>query len=197
MSPSPATAHPPITAIILAGGRARRMGGEDKALQLLQGRPLLAHVIERIAPQVETLLLNSNRPAEHYRDFGLPVVADPLPGQPGPLAGLLAGLAHSETPLLLAVPCDTPRLPADLVARLYAALEAESADVSTPQAGGRLQAAVMLLRRENRATLEAFLAAGGRRVQEWLGQQRLAAAPFSDAAAFVNINTNKALRAFR
>lgn len=187
--------HPSITAVILAGGRARRMDGADKALLPLAGQPLLAHVIAALRPQVDTLLLNSNRPAAQYAHFGLPVIADSLPEQPGPLAGLLSALQSSTSELLLSVPCDTPCLPADLVARMRRALEEKDADVCSVSDGMRLHAAFILVRRRVLPALESYLAAGHRKVQDWLHAQNLAVADFSDQpAAFSNVNTPQELQ---
>lgn len=187
---------PAVTAVILAGGRARRMEGADKALLLLAGRPLLAHVIDALRLQVDTILLNSNRTAAEYTSFGLPVIADTLPDQPGPLAGLLTALQTSEAELVLCVPCDTPCLPADLVPRLRAGLMQAAADICTVTDGERLHAAIMLVHRRVRPALESYLASGGRKVQDWLHSQKLAVADFSDQpTAFSNINTALELQA--
>ena len=183
--------HPAaITAVILAGGRARRMDGADKALLPLAGQPLLAHVIAALRPQVDAILINSNHPAAHYAQFGLPVIADSLPDHPGPLAGLLSALRASASELVLSVPCDTPCLPADLVARMREALQRGDANVCSASDGVQLHAAIMLTHRRVVQALESYLAAGGRKVQDWLHTQKLAMADFSDRAdAFYNINT--------
>lgn len=180
---------PAITGLIIAGGLARRMGGADKGLQLLAGRPLLAHVIERFAPQVDALLLNVNHHTAAYAAFGLPVVGDATPGYAGPLAGVQAGLQACTTPLLACVPCDVPLLPTDLVSRLCAGLVAARADVAVALAGGRQQAACMLCRREVLSGLTDFLNTGERKVGAWLASLNVAGVDFADAAAFANINT--------
>lgn len=184
-----AEARPAVTGVILAGGLARRMEGRDKGLLPLHGRPLVAHVIERLAPQVDTLLVNANRNREAYAAFGHPVIADVMPGHAGPLAGLHAALLACRTPLLATVPCDAPQLPTDLVARLHAALAASSAPAAAASAAGRLQPAFMLCRREVVAELEAYLAAGDRKIHAWLTGIGALAVPFPDATAFVNLNT--------
>lgn len=182
--------RPDITAVILAGGKARRMDGADKALLTLAGQPLLAHIIAALQPQVTAILLNSNRPAECYAHFSLPVIADAIADQPGPLAGLLSALLARDSELVLAVPCDTPCLPADLVTRMYAALETEHADVCSVSDGAQLHAAFMLARRSVIPALQSYLAAGKRKVQDWLHEQKLAVADFSDRPeAFSNVNT--------
>src|SRR5512146_1640213 len=107
-----------VTGIVLAGGQGRRMGGVDKGLQLLRGRPMVAWAIERLAPQVEEILVNANQNTEAYAKFGHRVVPDSVGGFAGPLAGLHAGLHAAAQPLAVTVPCDSPFLPLDLVARL-------------------------------------------------------------------------------
>lgn len=178
-----------VTGLVFAGGQARRMDGRDKGLLPLHGRPLVAHVIERLAPQVDTLIVNANRNLDTYAAFGHPVVADIMPGHAGPLAGLHAGLAASQTPLVATVPCDAPRLPIDLVARLQDALSAGTAPLAAAFADGRLQPAFMLCRREVLGDLERYLAGGGRKIHTWLDGIGVLAVPFADDRAFANINT--------
>ncbi len=129
------TAYPPTGAIILAGGRATRMGGADKALQKLGSEPLVAHVIAALQPQCVSVVINANGPAARFAPFGIPVVPDNLPDFPGPLAGVLAGLDYfaAQRPDLafaVSVATDTPFLPADLVARLHAARAAKKAEIA-------------------------------------------------------------------
>ncbi|HOV03463.1 MAG TPA: molybdenum cofactor guanylyltransferase MobA [Hyphomicrobiales bacterium] len=132
---------PHIAGIVLAGGRSTRMGGHEKALLDLAGRPMLAHVVARVAPQVARLAINANGDPARLSAFGLAVVADTVAGHAGPLAGLLAGLewAKAEMPdarALLTVAADTPFLPADLVTRLEAASARGSAIVLARSAAG-------------------------------------------------------------
>lgn len=178
-----------VTGLILAGGRARRMDGNDKGLVPLAGRPLVAHVIERFAPQVGALLINANRNHEAYAAFGHPVIADALPDFAGPLAGLHAALQACGTPLLATVPCDAPRLPSDLVARLLADMQAANAPAAVAFAGERLQPTFMLCRREVLVELERYLAADGRRIHTWLEGIGARAVAFANLSAFVNVNT--------
>ena len=183
-----------VTAVILAGGRSRRMGGRDKALLPLAGRPLLAHVLAAIRPQVNHVLINTHRDDAAYTGLGFPLIADTLPGQPGPLAGLLSGLINAPDPLVLTVPCDMPLVPADLVARLTAALERAEADVATVHDGTRLHQAVLLARRTLAPQVQTYLEGGQRKVEEWLMAQSYALADFSDQPeAFANANTPKEL----
>ncbi|MBL8491927.1 MAG: molybdenum cofactor guanylyltransferase, partial [Rhodocyclaceae bacterium] len=168
----------------------RRMGGADKGLMDYAGRPLVAAAIERLSPQVDALLVNANRNAAAYAAYGHPVVADAVGGYAGPLAGLQAGLAACATPLLATVPCDSPRLPADLVARLRAGLEGRAdGELAVAAAGGRWQPVFLLCRRAVLPGLEEYLAAGGRRIEDWVRARRHAVVEFPDPAAFANINT--------
>ena len=186
-----------ITGVILAGGRGRRMGGADKGLQELGGRPMAAHVLERLAPQVDAVLISANRNLERYAELGCPVLPDTLDGYAGPLAGLQAALAQATTPLLVTAPCDSPFLPANLVARLHDGLVAQQAELAVAFAAGRVHRAFCLLRRELLPGLDAFLAAGERRVGLWHASLKVAEVDFNDdAAAFGNINTTDELARF-
>ncbi|MHB0985737.1 MAG: molybdenum cofactor guanylyltransferase MobA [Sulfuricella sp.] len=184
-----------ISAVILAGGRARRMGGTDKGLALLNGRPLIAWVLERIAPQVDELFISANRNLDQYRLFGHPVLPDASPDFQGPLAGMLRAMAEAAHPLILSVPCDTPFLPDDLAGRLTDALEESGADIAIPVADGQVHRAVCLCRRTLLPGLENFLGQGGRRVGEWQAQLNRVEVAFSDAQAFLNLNTREELDA--
>ncbi|MDD3448898.1 MAG: molybdenum cofactor guanylyltransferase [Gammaproteobacteria bacterium] len=178
-----------ITGIILAGGRGTRMGGRDKGLVALAGRPLAAHVVDRLRPQVDTIVISANRNRERYAGLGYPVAADAAPDFPGPLAGIASAGAVARTPWLLVTPCDTPRLPADLAQRLLEACAAGHRPLAVAHDGARLQPLFLLLRRELLADLAAFLAGGGRAVYRWLDSQQPARADFSDCpAAFGNLN---------
>lgn len=183
-----------IAAIVLAGGRGRRMGERDKGLVELAGRPLAAWVIERLRPQVGAIVVSANRNPEAYGGLGCPVVADDLPDQPGPLAGILAAGQRVAADWLLVTPCDTPFLPADLAERLLAV--AREREVALVRAADRRQIhyAVMLLHRRLLADLAAALAAGERRVQSWQARHGHAEATFDGPDAFLNINTEADLR---
>jgi molybdenum cofactor guanylyltransferase len=187
-----------ITGLLLAGGRGQRMGGADKGLQVLHGRPLAAHVLARLAPQVGALAISANRHQDTYAALGAPwhapVLADTLPDYPGPLAGLLTGLAAARTDWLLAVPCDSPWLPDDLAARLAEAALAGHADiatVSTSNAAGvvSLHPVFVLLRTALAEDLAAYLGAGERKVRAWYARHRTAEVAFADERAFYNINS--------
>ncbi len=183
-----------ITGVLLAGGQGRRMGHQDKGLLLLHGKPMARWALERLAPQVDGLLINANQNAERYEELGAPwaapVVPDRIPGFAGPLAGLHAALAHIRTPLAVTVPCDSPHLPPDLVARLRQALESRDADLAIARTFDQPHPVFCLCRRTLLPHLEAYLAGGGRRIQSWHATLRLAEVSFDDAAeAFHNINT--------
>ena len=188
-APTPAQ----ITGLVLAGGRGSRMGGIDKGLQLYQGRPLVQHALERLAPQVGALMINANRHLDAYAAFGVPVWPDSLADYPGPLAGLAAGLAHCPTPYLASVPCDSPHFPTELVARLAAALARADAQVAVAAAvedgALRTQPVFCLLHTSLLPGLLAFLRSGQRKVGGWLATQRCVQVRFDEAAAFFNANT--------
>jgi molybdopterin-guanine dinucleotide biosynthesis protein A len=179
-----------VTGIVLAGGQGRRMGGVDKGLVVLGGQPMIAQVLERFAPQVDEVLINANQNAERYRAFGHPVVADDVGGFAGPLAGLHAGMTRAAHPLVATVPCDSPFLPADLVARLAAALAARSAQLAVARTFDQPHPVFCLVRRDVLAHLDAFLRGGGRKIDAWYATLEVAEVAFDDeAGAFRNINT--------
>jgi molybdopterin-guanine dinucleotide biosynthesis protein A len=190
-----------ITALILAGGQGRRMGGVDKGLQPLHGEPLLVHTVRRLQQQTlppARMVVNANRHLDDYAALGLPVWRDSLEGFAGPLAGFLSGLQACDTPLLLTVPCDTPGFPRDLIERLQTALAQECADMAMPvapdeQGQSRLQPVFCLMRRTLLASLQDFLASGQRKIEAWTHQHRCARVHFDQAGdapgAFFNTNT--------
>ena len=178
-----------VAGLILAGGQARRMGGTDKGLLPLAGRPMVEHVIEAFRPQVGRILLSANRNHELYARYGHPVIADDLGDWQGPLAGVVTALRQGHAEFLATVPCDAPFMPLDLVARLRAACEADDADAAVASDGRRLQPVFLLLRSRVAPALEAYLEGGGRRVDAWLEQLHTVVVDFSDqATAFVNVN---------
>jgi molybdenum cofactor guanylyltransferase len=179
-----------ITGLVLAGGQGRRMGNVDKGFVELAGRPLVAHVIDRLVPQVATLVINANRSAERYAAFGYPVVADAIGGFAGPLAGLHAGLATAATPFVVTSPCDSPFLPADLVVRLSAAFDARPIDIAVARTFDQPHPVFALVRRSVLPHLAQFLDGGGRKIDAWYASLAVAEVSFDDEAdAFRNINT--------
>lgn len=189
----------PIIGAILAGGQARRLGGIDKGLVEVDGRQLVAWILDALAPQVDGLVINANRNLDIYGRYGVPVVPDQLPNHQGPLAGIAAVLAH--VPLggaVLTVPCDSPNPPADLLARLSAALEAGEGDLAVAHDGERLQPVHALIPAALRASLDEFLAGGGRKVELWLAEQRVAVVDFADCRdRFINLNRPEDLERVR
>ncbi len=179
-----------ITGVVLAGGRARRMAGEDKGLIPLNGRAMVAYVLQVLEPQVGRVLINANRSLERYAAFGYPVVSDATGDFSGPLAGMASAMRVATTPFILTVPCDSPLLPADLAQRLHTALIAAAARVAVAHDGERMQPVFALIDRRLLPDLEDYLASGERKIDRWLERQRLATADFSDErAAFINVNT--------
>jgi len=186
-----------VTGIVLAGGQGRRMGGVDKGLKLLRGKPLVQWVLERLAPQVQEVLLNANQNLAAYGTFGCRVVPDSIGGFAGPLAGLQSGLAAAQHELVVTVPCDSPFLPADLVARLRDALARTQSDLAVAKTGNQPHPVFCLCRRGLLSHLTAFLESGGRKIDAWYATLKVAEVPFDDEAeAFSNINTREELAAF-
>ena len=185
-----------ITGLILAGGAARRMGGGDKGLTMLAGKPLIEYALARLAPQVDALIINANRNAARYADYGHPVVADERQGFQGPLAGMASGLKAAETEFMVCAPCDSPLLPEDLVGRLFRQLREQDAELSVAHNGERLQPVFTLMRATLADSLLAFLDGGGRKIDQWFQRHQLAVADFSDQpAAFSNVNSPEELDA--
>ena len=198
-----------ITGLILAGGRGSRMGGVDKGLQNFNGVPLALHTLLRLQMQeggpLAQVMINANRNLAAYEAFGASVWPDVLADYAGPLAGFLTGLERCETPYLATAPCDTPLLPLDLVVRLAAAMHADDADiamVTAPESAAtgspgaaiiRPQPVFCLLRVELLESLADFTHAGGRKIDAWTAQHKVALVPFDlphdDPRAFFNTNT--------
>lgn len=169
------------------------MGGVDKGLQTLQGKPMVAHVIQRLQPQVDRIMINANQNQDRYLEFNVPVWSDEENDFAGPLAGMQAGLIHCETPYMLTVPCDTPMLASDLVAKLVNALEQSEADIAVANTieGDRVyrQPVFCLMKKTVLTNLTAALERGVRKVDQWLAENKLVDVVFDDEAAFANINT--------
>ena len=188
------------------------MGGSDKGLQELRGRPMIDWVIERFAPQVDELLINANRNVERYAAFGHRVVADQIPDNAGPLAGLHAALSAATYPLVATAPCDSPFLPADLISRLFSALTVPGtkspqggigpwgttgSDLAVARTFDQSHPVFSLCKREVLPHLTDFLAGGGRKVDRWYATLNVVEVAFDDEAeAFANINTREELGRF-
>ena len=202
-----------ITAVVLAGGRGSRMGGVDKGLQNFRGMPLVMHALMRLQMQEGSLvsesMVNANRNLSAYESMGVSVWPDASPDEfAGPLAGFLTGLERCETPYLLTVPCDTPLFPLNLAQRMLDALEEAEADIavaSAPEtdASGQMrtrpQPVFCLMKAELMESLVAFMQSGGRKIDAWTAQHRVAEARFDragdDPQAFANANTVQELQA--
>lgn len=178
-----------ITGLVLAGGQARRLGGIDKGLLEVAGRPMIERVLEALRPQVGTIVINANRNLESYRRYGYPVLSDAVEGYLGPLAGVLTGLRALRSEYLLTVPCDSPLVAPDLAALMYSAAATSGAEVTVAHDGERQQPVFLLLRRDLEASLAAFLAGGERKIDRWFARHRLAEADLSARReAFLNVN---------
>jgi molybdopterin-guanine dinucleotide biosynthesis protein A len=178
-----------ISGLVLAGGLARRMGGIDKGLVVLAGRPMIEHVLAGLAPQVGHVLINANRNLDQYARYGYKVVSDTLEGYLGPLAGALSALKAIDTEFLLTVPCDSPLVAPDLAGRMYAALQLRQADLAVAHDGRRQQPVFLLLKRGLAADLEAYLASGERKIDRWFARHRVAEADLSHRPdSFINVN---------
>ena len=197
-----------ITGLILAGGRGSRMGGVDKGLQNFNGIPLALHALMRLGPQVESVMVNANRNLSAYESFGSAVWPDASADFAGPLSGFLVGLERAETPYVLTVPCDTPRLPLDLAERLSEALVREDADIAMAaapetdehgQSQIRTQPVFCLMKIELSESLVKFTHSGGRKIDAWTAQHKTVVVPFDaegdDPLAFANVNTLTELQA--
>jgi molybdenum cofactor guanylyltransferase len=172
-----------IAGVLLAGGQSQRMGGGDKNLRLLGGKPVLAHVIERAKPQVEALVLNANGDPQRFATFGLPVIADSITGFAGPLAGVLAGLDWAaknlpEAELVASFATDAPFFPRDLVSRLAVALEEGGFDLACAQSNGQAHPVFGLWPVSLRAALREALAGGMRKVDRWTARYKLVEVEF-------------------
>jgi molybdopterin-guanine dinucleotide biosynthesis protein A len=191
----------PIVGVVLAGGRAQRMGGGDKCLQLVAGRTILARVIERVRPQVETLVLNANGDPARFESYGLPAAPDSVPNFAGPLAGVLAGLDwaaayYPKARYIVTVPADGPFVPRDLVQRLADTLVAEDAELVTAASGVQTYPVVGLWPVSPRQVLrDALVKEDLRKVDAWTARFRraIAAFPAEPIDPFFNANTPEQL----
>jgi len=179
-------------AIILAGGLARRMGGQDKGLITLAGQPMVEHVLQTVKPLVDRCVINANRNLDSYAEFGVPVITDRLTGHLGPLAGLSAGIESLDTDHVLMCPCDSPFLQGELCRALLKACIDEDVDLVVPHDGERVQPVFLAVQRRVKPSLDAFLAAGERKIDRWFDQLTIKQLPAADfCKSFRNINTEE------
>ena len=184
-----------ISCVVLSGGRATRMGGVDKGLIQLQKEPLVQHIIRRLAPQVDEIIINANRKIAKYKAFGLPILQDVTDDFLGPLAGMVLGLKHAKHDLVLSVPCDSPLLPLDLAKRLYNNMLESHTDIAVASSNGNVHPVFCLMKKKVLPSLIDFLDAGERKVSAWQKSQAYCEVDFSDCNnAFVNLNTLEELR---
>jgi molybdenum cofactor guanylyltransferase len=179
-----------ITACILAGGRARRMGGEDKGLLTLSGKPMISYIVDALRPQVGEVIVNANRNHQAYEAItGCRVIKDIRDNFPGPLAGMASVMQAAKTPYVLTVPCDSPLIAPDLSARLHQSLEQEKAEVSVAYGAGRLQPVFALLRAELLESILTYLDAGEGKIDTWYATRHMVETDFSDRSdMFLNVN---------
>lgn len=181
-----------VGAVVLAGGLARRMGGQDKGLVELHGKPMASWAIHAIQPLVHRLVINANRNEAEYLKLGAPVVADAMQGHLGPLAGLSAGIAALDTDFVFMCPCDSPFINPDLINRLGAELMENKADIAVAHDGERLQPVFALVSTNVAGSLDEFLLSGERKIDKWYAQQNMIAVESSEFAhSFRNINTEE------
>ena len=188
-----------MTGLILAGGRAQRMGGIDKGLIPFLSKPLIESAIQRLGSQVGPILINANRNITKYASYGHPVIMDEAPDFSGPLAGFAAGLKVCATPYLLTAPCDSPLLPTNLGIKL--ATEMTRGDfqlvyASTKETDGKVwaQPVFCLMRTDLQEPLEVFLQKGDLKIDRWFKELRSSTVVFDDAQAFANVNTPEELK---
>lgn len=189
-----------ITGLILAGGRAQRMGGIDKGLIPFHGKPLIESAISRLKPQVNTMLINANRNITKYSCYGYPVFMDETPDFSGPLAGFSVGLKYCKTPYLLTSPCDCPLLPFDLAKRMALKLEENNLELvfaSSKEDDGKVwsQPVFCLMKNSLKESLDAFLSTGNLKIDRWFKELRSGTVVFENPQAFANVNTPEELAA--
>jgi molybdopterin-guanine dinucleotide biosynthesis protein A len=189
-----------ITGLILAGGRAQRMGGIDKGLIPFHGKPLIEFAISRLKPQVGTILINANRSITKYSHYGYPVLMDVTPDFSGPLAGFSVGLKHCKTPYLLTSPCDSPLLPTDLAKTMSVELEDHNLELvfaSSKETDGKVwsQPVFCLMKSSLEDSLNAFLSKGDLKIDRWFKELRSGTVVFENPQAFANVNTPEELAA--
>lgn len=185
-----------ISGLIIAGGLATRMGGIDKGLVLMQQKPLIQHVINHLASQVDEIIINANREITQYQVMGYPVLQDETADFIGPLAGFNLGLKHAKYDYLLTVPCDSPLLPLDLGERLLSNVLNHNADIAVATSNGDAHPIFCLCKKSVLLSLTSYLQQGGRKVSAWQQSLNYIEVDFTDnTEAFINLNTFEDLAA--
>ncbi len=178
-----------LTALVLAGGMGRRMGGEDKGLLLYEGKPLIEHVLSTLSNQVDEIIINANRNIQTYRDFGFRVVQDETEDFQGPLAGFLSGMEAVKSGRILTAPCDGPKLPDNYAQTMLGFCTGRDLEIIVAHDGSRVQPVHALIPVALKENLAAFLSSGGRKIDAWYGQHPLIYADFSERPnVFYNVN---------
>ena len=179
-----------ISSILLAGGRATRMGGVDKGLVVLQQKALTAHVIARLKSQVDEIFISANREIEIYKTFGYTVLQDTNADFIGPLAGFFLGLQNAQYDYVLTVPCDSPLLPLDLAERLLSGMAASHTDIAVASSDENSHPVFCLMKKSVLPSLQVYIDSGERKVSAWQKSQKTTEVDFSDCSeAFTNLNT--------
>ncbi len=181
-----------ITGVILAGGKARRMGGADKGLVQFRGKPLIEHVIQAFEPQVGNLLINANRNHEIYKNYGFDIVSDESEDYCGPLAGILSALNKIDTPYLATAPCDTPFISRNIVAKLSLSILSEKTEISVAHNGDRLQPVFCVMKKDLIISINNYLREGGRKIDQWIKQHSVTIVDLSsEIKCFENFNSKE------
>ena len=181
-----------ITGVILAGGKARRMGGTDKGLVQFRGKPLIEHVIQAFEPQVGNLLINANRNHEIYKNYGFDIVSDESEDYCGPLAGILSALNKIDTPYLATAPCDTPFISRNIVEKLSLSILSEKTEISVAHNGDRLQPVFCVMKKDLIISINNYLREGGRKIDQWIKQHSVTIVDLSsEIKCFENFNSKE------
>ena len=182
--------HDKVTGVILAGGQARRMGGGDKGLINVAGKPMIEYVIDALNLQIEKILINANRNIETYQAYKFPVIPDVDEGYQGPLAGMASCMRESETEYIITAPCDAPLLPDDYVDRMMTQATKPGVEIAVADNGSRLQPVFSLVKVSLLESLRAYLDSGERKIDRWFEKHHMVKVDFSDEQeTFENINT--------
>jgi molybdenum cofactor guanylyltransferase len=186
-----------ITAVVLAGGQARRMGGQDKGLIEVSGKAMIEHVLTILQSQLDNIVINANRNLDIYEKYGFPVIPDNYEGFNGPLAGMASCMKTINTEYIITTPCDTPMLPDDYVVRMLETLESAQADISVADNGERIQPVFSLIRLSLLDSLLHYLDAGERKIDLWFEKHAMTRVDFSDKPeTFINVNTVDDIKTF-
>ncbi len=181
-----------ITAVILAGGKGKRLGGKDKGLVLYHNKPLIEHILEKIETQVSTVLISANRNNALYSTYGYAVIKDEMLDYQGPLAGFYTAMKNTQTEYIITLPCDGPLISYDLVTRLRKCLQHNPTKIAVAHDGQRLQPTYALIPVTYLSDLNKFMRNGGRSIYQWYAQYAIISCDFSDIPyIFANINTEE------